>query len=142
MLIGTGIDLTEIPRIQNSITRFGDRFLNKIFTPREREYCLRKRNAAESFAARFAAKEAAVKVLRPVGTRPEWRSIEVRRTGGGWCELRLTGLAASLAAEAGITTLAVSVTHEPMMAAACVVGTIRGDDPAWCRTPPPDWRGN
>ena len=95
----------------------------------------------ESLAARFAAKEAAVKVLRPVAARPEWRSIEVRRVEGGWCELRLTGLAADLAAEAGITTLAVSVTHEPKMAAACVVGTRRGGAPAWRRTPPPDRRG-
>jgi len=147
-----GIDLVPVADVASSVERLGRRYLYRVFTPHERA-CARidavrgiDRDRAgysmESLAARFAAKEAAVKVLRPVGTRPEWRSIEVRRTGGGWCELRLTGLAASLAAEAGITTLAVSVTHEPMMAAACVVGTIRGDDPAWCRTPPPDWRGN
>ena len=55
MLIGTGIDLAEIPRIRNSIARFGNRFLDRIFTPGEKAYCLRKRNAAESFAARFAS---------------------------------------------------------------------------------------
>jgi holo-[acyl-carrier protein] synthase len=76
----------------------------------------------ESLAARFAAKEATVKVLRPVGIRPEWRTIEVHRVEEGWCELRLSGLAAALAAEAGIRQLAVSLTHESLMAAACVVG--------------------
>ncbi len=155
-----GVDLVPVPEVAESVGRLGRRYLYRVFTPHERA-CARMgadrprrrwpptvaggidiaRYSMESLAARFAAKEAAVKVLRPVGARPEWRSIEVRRIEGGWCELRLTGLAADLAAEAGITTLAVSVTHEPMMAAACVVGTRRGDAPAWCRTPPPDRRG-
>ena len=129
-----GVDLVPVADVAASVDGLGRRYLYRVFTPHERA-CARvdalggpnlSGYSVESLAARFAAKEAAVKVLRPVGARPEWRSIEVRRTEGGWCELRLTGLAASLAAEAGITTLAVSVTHEPMMAAACVVGTVGG----------------
>ena len=159
-VVRVGVDLVPVADVTASVERLGRRYLHRVFTPHERA-CARigaglrgaamrsggptvpivARYSAESLAGRFAAKEAAVKVLRPVGARPEWRSIEVRRVEGGWCELRLTGLAATLAAEAGITALAVSVTHEPMMAAACVVGMRTGDAPAWSRTPPPDRRG-
>jgi holo-[acyl-carrier protein] synthase len=164
--VRVGVDLVPVADVAASVERLGRRYLYRVFTPHERA-CARigahqrgsqpvgtpdrsrdpsgspveSRYSMESLAARFAAKEAAVKVLRPVGARPEWRSIEVRRVDGGWCELRLSGLAAILAAEADITISAVSVTHEPMLAAACVVGTRRGDGPAWCRTPPPDQRG-
>lgn len=78
--------------------------------------------ACDSLAARFAAKEAVVKVLRPSADRPEWRSIEVHRMAAGWCEIRLTGRAAALAEAEGITEFAVSLTHEPPVAAAVVVG--------------------
>jgi holo-[acyl-carrier protein] synthase len=155
-----GVDLVPVADVAASVARLGNRYLYRVFTPHERA-CARSgvertagpptravdglgdraRYSMESLAARFAAKEAAVKVLRPVGPRPEWRSIEVRRVDGGWCELRLSGTAAALAAEAGITSLAVSVTHEPMMAAACVVGMSWGDTPAWRRTSSPDRRG-
>jgi holo-[acyl-carrier protein] synthase len=57
MIVGSGIDLAEIGRIQKSWDRYGERFLARVYTPAERAYCLRKRNAAESLAARFAAKE-------------------------------------------------------------------------------------
>jgi holo-[acyl-carrier protein] synthase len=63
MIVGSGIDLAEIGRIRQSIDRFGSRFLNRIYTAAEQAYCLRKRNSAESFAARFAAKEAGAKAL-------------------------------------------------------------------------------
>ena len=66
MIIGSGIDLVEIGRIQHSVDRYGKRFLDRVYTSAEQAYCLRKRKAAESFAARFAAKEAGAKAL---GTR-------------------------------------------------------------------------
>ena len=80
MILGVGTDLIEIARIAESIRRYGERFLRRIFTPREIEYCQRKKNAAESFAARFAAKEAGAKALgtgisRGVG----WLELEVAR---------------------------------------------------------------
>jgi holo-[acyl-carrier protein] synthase len=76
---------------------------------------------AASLAARFAAKEATLKVLRPVGHQPDWRSVEVRRHAGGWCTMALSGHAAVLADEAGIAELAVSLTHEGDVAAAVVI---------------------
>jgi holo-[acyl-carrier protein] synthase len=63
MILGTGIDIIEIDRVARSIERFGDRFLHRIFTSGEIAYCSRKKNAAESYAARFAAKEAGAKAL-------------------------------------------------------------------------------
>jgi len=81
MIIGSGIDLVEIPRIQLSIDRYGSRFLNRIYTEGEQAYCLRKRSAAESFAARFAAKEAGAKALAPEsaavshGSKSRWSAI-------------------------------------------------------------------
>jgi holo-[acyl-carrier protein] synthase len=76
---------------------------------------------AASLAARFAAKEATIKVLRPVGHQPDWRSVEVRRHSEGWCTMALSGHAAALADQAGIAELAVSLTHEGDVAAAVVV---------------------
>jgi len=145
-----GVDLVPVADVAASIERMGRRYLYRIFTPHERACArmggatrLRARSvySTQVLAARFAAKEAAVKALRPSGVRPEWRSIEVRRMDGGWCELRLTGLAADLAAAAGISQLSVSITHEPLVAAACVVGVSSGDVPAPRRTSPPDRRG-
>ncbi|MFZ0300700.1 MAG: holo-ACP synthase, partial [Candidatus Sulfotelmatobacter sp.] len=63
MIVGTGIDIAEVPRIRQSIARFGDRFLHRIYTAGEIRYCDSKVNRAERYAARFAAKEAAMKAL-------------------------------------------------------------------------------
>ena len=77
-IIGTGIDATEIARIGAAIERYGDRFVQRIFTEEEIAYCRRKRDAASSFAARFAAKEAAMKALGTGHSRGVfWRGIEV-----------------------------------------------------------------
>jgi holo-[acyl-carrier protein] synthase len=75
---------------------------------------------ASRFAARFAAKEAALKVLRPASIWTDWRSIEVRRHVSGWCEIVLHGEAASLAERQGLTPLALSLTH----ATDCVVAVV------------------
>jgi holo-[acyl-carrier protein] synthase len=121
MLVGTGIDLTEIPRIRNSIERFGNRFLNRIFTAGEKAYCLRKKNAAESFAARFAAKEAAAKALGTgISYGVTWLEIEVTREPGGRPGLAFHGRAAEIAARLGVTSAALSLTHTRDMAMASV----------------------
>jgi holo-[acyl-carrier protein] synthase len=125
-----GVDLASVADVVESVERFGDRYVHRIFTPHEIGCCLSDgsrggvapRYSFESLAARFAAKEATLKVLRPVGPRPEWRHIEVVRDGSGWCEIHLTGKAADMAAEAGIEQWAVSLTHHASMAAAVVVG--------------------
>lgn len=129
--VRVGLDLVDPAEVAASVARFGDRYVTRVFTDHEIECCRRPDRAGsepayaiESLAARFAAKEAVVKVLRPVGMQPEWRSIELHRMTGGWCEIRLFGTAAALAAEAGIVGLAVSLSHEQTLAAAVVVG--------WC----------
>jgi len=121
MLVGTGIDLTEIPRIRKSIERFGERFLDRIYTAREQAYCLRKRNAAESFAARFAAKEAAAKALGTgISYGVNWLEIEVTREPSGRPGLVFHGRAAEIAERLGVTNAAVSLTHTGAMAMASV----------------------
>ena len=79
-IIGSGLDATEIARIASAIERYGDRFVHRVFTDGEMAYCRRKRDAASSFAARFAAKEAAMKALGTGHSRGVfWRGIEVVR---------------------------------------------------------------
>jgi holo-[acyl-carrier protein] synthase len=122
MIIGSGIDLTEIGRIQQSIDRYGARFLDRVYTSAEQAYCNRKRNAAESFAARFAAKEAGAKALGTgISFGVSWREIEVVRLPGGRPTLRFHGRAAQIAARLGVTRSALSLTHTAELAMASVV---------------------
>jgi holo-[acyl-carrier protein] synthase len=122
MIIGSGIDLIEIHRIQQSLERFGSRFLNRIFTPAEQEYCLQKRNAAESLAVRFAAKEAGAKALGTgISRGVHWLEIEVSRHPGGRPSLRFHGNAAQMAAVLGVRNSALSLTHTGTLAMASVV---------------------
>lgn len=128
--IRVGVDLTEIEATRRSLECFGERFVQRVFTEHEADSCRSPHDptgyAVGSLAARFAAKEAALKVLRPSDGRPEWRCMEVRRRTGGWCEMVLSGTAAQLAEEQGLAALAVSLTHEGPMAAAVVCA--RGRD--------------
>ena len=120
--IRVGSDVVSVQRVNESVARFGDRYLQRDYTEHEISSVsgpLAVR--AARLAARFAAKEATIKVLRPVGHQPDWRSMEVRRHAEGWCTLALSGHAAALAQQAGITDLAVSLTHEGDVAAAVVV---------------------
>ena len=123
--VRVGIDLCSVQDVAESVAQFGDRYLRRIYTDHELEYCgSDPQRSAERLAARFAAKEATVKVLRPPDARPDWRSIEVRRDPGGWCEIALTGSAARLAREAEISSLAVSLSHDSGLANAVVVATM------------------
>src|SRR5260370_41764896 len=99
MVLGLGTDLMETRRVQESIDRYGERFLERIFTAEEIAYCLRKRkNAAESFAARFAAKGAGAKALGAgISRGGGWKEVEVSREGGGRRTLHRRGGAAELA---------------------------------------------
>lgn len=120
-----GVDLIRVGDVLESIERFGDRYTQRIFTQAEIEYCSEEAPlAGERFAARFAAKEATMKVLR---VRPaesvQWRSIEVRRAPDGWCDIVLHDAAETLAKRAGITGLALSMSHEHEYATATVVAT-------------------
>ena len=117
-----GIDLVSVDDVASSIERFGDAYLERVFTPHELQTCTDAAEVrASQLAARFAAKEAVIKVLRPDDRTPAWREIEVWRYEAGWCEIRLHGSAAALAAAAGLGDLAVSITHDKGVAAAVVV---------------------
>ncbi|MGO9316298.1 MAG: holo-ACP synthase [Terracidiphilus sp.] len=122
MIVGSGIDLVEIGRIQKSMDRYGQRFLDRVYTDAEQAYCLRKRKSAESFAARFAAKEAGAKALG-TGIRHgvNWLEIEVSREPGGRPTIHFHGRAAEFAARLGTTRAALSITHTDELAMANVV---------------------
>jgi holo-[acyl-carrier protein] synthase len=122
MVLGLGTDLIETRRIQDSIDRFGDRFLERIFTAGEIQYCSRKKNSAESFAARFAAKEAGAKALGTGISRGViWKEFEVRREASGRPTLHLLGRAAELAGMMGVRKVQLSLTHSRDLAMAVVV---------------------
>jgi holo-[acyl-carrier protein] synthase len=122
-----GIDIIDVHAIKDSIQRFGERFLNRVYTQEEQAYCLGLTSieaAMRSLAARFAAKEATVKVLRPHDTPFDWRSIEIRRSPQGWCDIVLYEPASTLAQDRGITALSLSMSHENEFATAVVIADI------------------
>jgi holo-[acyl-carrier protein] synthase len=122
MIVGTGIDIAEVPRIAESIQRFGDRFLRRVFTDGERRYCDSKANRMERYAARFAAKEAAMKALGTGwnnGVR--WQDVEVSRQPGGRPMIVFHGKAAEFAAKLGAKNTALSITHTAGQAMAMVI---------------------
>ncbi|NYF79273.1 holo-ACP synthase [Granulicella arctica] len=123
MVVGLGTDLMEIARVEASIERYGEQFLRRVFTEGEIAYCQqKKRTAAESFAARFAAKEAGAKALGTGISRGiAWKEIEVLRRQGERPELEFHGRAAERARTMGVTRISLSLTHSRDMAMAVVV---------------------
>lgn len=122
MVLGLGTDLIEIGRVQQSLARFGERFMHKVFTEGEIAYCQQKKHAAESFAARFAAKEAAAKALGTgIARGISWKEIEVQRKPGERPTLHLTGRAAERANAMGVRHLQLSLTHSRDVAMAVVI---------------------
>ena len=122
MIVGTGIDIAEVPRIRKTIARHGERFLKRVFTEGEIQYCESKANRVERYAARFAAKEAGMKAIGTGwnhGVR--WRDIEVSRQPGGRPTLLLHGKAAEFAAKLGARNIALSLTHTAEQAMAQVI---------------------
>lgn len=122
-MLTTGVDIVHIPRVEEAMARYGDRFLQRVFTPHELAYC---RGRVPELAARFAAKEAVSKALG-VGVRTlsrhgiGWHDVEVINRCGGKPEVCLHGRAAHLAAELRLTQWALSLTHEREYAVAFVV---------------------
>ena len=122
MIVGTGIDIAEVPRVAEAIERYGQRFLQRIFTEGEIRYCESKANRVERYAARFAAKEAGMKALGTGwnhGVR--WRDIEVTRQAGGRPTLEFHGKAGEFASNMGVTNIALSLTHTAEEAMAQVI---------------------
>lgn len=121
VIVSVGIDATDIPRVADALRRFGDRFLRRVFTEDEIAYCTRHRDAAPHLAARFAAKEAAMKALGTgVSQGVVWRDIEVLRRHGP-PQLRFHGTAASRFAALGATRALLSLTHAETLALAQVL---------------------
>src|SRR2546428_4346004 len=122
MIMGIGIDVVQNDRIRESISKFGPRFLNRIYTEIEIGYCNNCADPAIHFAARFAAKEAAFKAL---GTGwaagVKWKDVEVERLASGKPELHLHGEALAKATEQGAKRFYVSLTHDQLVSCAVVI---------------------
>ncbi len=122
MIVGMGVDIAEVPRVQAAIERYGARFINRIFTPAETRYCESKANKYERFAARFAAKEAA---LKAIGTGWKlgvtWQEVEVVRLPSGKPTIAFHGKAAEFAQRLGMKTASVSLSHTDQIAIAQVI---------------------
>jgi holo-[acyl-carrier protein] synthase len=122
MILGLGTDLVEVVRIRHSISRYGERFLTRVFTERERGYAASKANSAERFAARFAAKEAGMKAIGTGWNRGvRWKDFEVVNQPSGRPTLQLSGIAQEIASRLGVQRISISLTHTAEMAFAVVV---------------------
>jgi len=122
MIVGLGVDITEVSRIEAAIERHGLAFLQRIFTPSEIAYCEKHRNHAERFAGRFAAKEAAMKALGTGWSHGvRWVDIEVVREPSGKPTLKLSGAARGIADRLGVKGIALSITHDGNLALAQVI---------------------
>jgi holo-[acyl-carrier protein] synthase len=122
MIVGTGVDIAEVGRIRQSVERFGERFLHRVFTDGEIRYCEAKATRFESYAARFAAKEAGMKALGTGwnhGVR--WRDVEVVRPKGQRPTIQFHGQAAIFAEKLGARNIVLSITHTREQALAHVI---------------------
>lgn len=115
-----GVDAQPVAEVRQSLSDHGDHYRRRLFTEHELAACASVDREAEGLAARFAAKEAALKVLRVGSRMPAWTDIEVVREPGGWPRLALHGVAAQLAGEAGLTAFDVSLTHTDELAIAVI----------------------
>ena len=122
MILGTGVDLAEVPCICEAIERHGARFIQRIYTPLEIAYVERKANRFERYAARFAAKEAGMKAIGTGwkgGVR--WQDFEVSNLPSGQPTLRLYGVASRVAEKLGVRRVSLSITHTAELAMAHVI---------------------
>jgi holo-[acyl-carrier protein] synthase len=121
--IKVGTDICSVIRVRNTYVKYGIRFIERILTPAEREYVLSApSHTVQRLAARFAAKEAASKVLGTGWHGIGWKEIEVTRHPSGAPSIKLHGRAAKLAENLGLTTFEVSLSHEKDYATAFVIG--------------------
>lgn len=122
MIVGMGVDVVEIRRIRSVIDRQPDRFLRRVFTAREQEYCRAHRDPAPHYAARFAAKEALFKALGTGWAKGvTWLDVEVERNDAGAPRLRLQGEAQRVAGSLQVRRAHLSVSHGEDSAVAVVI---------------------
>ena len=125
-LLGIGIDVVEVSRIENSIAEFGQKFLDRIFTSQEQDYCQKQKRGAIHYAARFAAKEAISKAFGTgIGKDVGWLDLEVLRKASGEPEIHLHGRAKDFAAQKKVADIKISLTHAEHYAAANAVILVR-----------------
>ena len=121
-VIGIGVDVVECERIKHSIDRFGDRFLHRVFTDGEIEYSMSMKFPERHLAARFAGKEAVSKAFGTgIGKTVGWRNIDIQKKGNGEPFLVFSGPAKAFAAERGVTSALITLSHTEHHAIACVV---------------------
>jgi len=122
VIVGSGVDLCEVERIKNAVSRYGRRFVERVYTEREIAYAESKANLYERYAARFAAKEAGMKAL---GTGwhggVKWRDFEVINLPSGRPTLQFHGKAAEYLERLGVTNISLSITHTSTQAMAIVL---------------------
>jgi len=122
VILGMGLDIAEVERIQAAIERHGEPFLRRVYTAAEREYCEGFRNKFERYAGRFAAKEAAMKALGTGWRRGvRWVDFEVVRELGGRPTITLHAVAKEIADRLGVRHIALSITHTSTQALAQVI---------------------
>jgi holo-[acyl-carrier protein] synthase len=122
MIVGTGVDLIEIERVKAAHEKHGDRFIKRLFTPREAAYCLKKSDPYPSLAGRFAAKEAVIKAFsHGFGGRWKWVQIEVVREMSGKPTIQLAGILEKLRLERGISSIHLSIAHSKRDATATIL---------------------
>jgi holo-[acyl-carrier protein] synthase len=122
VILGTGVDLCEVSRIESAIARHGRRFVERVYTEREIAYAEPKANRYERYAARFAAKEAGMKALGTGWRRGlTWRDLEVTNFASGRPALTFHGKAAEIAERLGVRNVSLSITHTAGQAMAMVI---------------------
>lgn len=121
MILGIGVDLCPVERMERIVDRHGDLFINRVFTPAERTYAGEGVNRAERFAARFAAKEALIKALGGAPSGLRWHDMEVQKASSGAPSMVLKGSAEARAVALGVRKCWLSLTHAGAAAVAMVV---------------------
>ena len=125
-VIAHGIDMVDCSRLQASIEKHGQKFLDRVFTPVELEYCQTRKNRSQHLAGRFAAKEAVLKVLG-TGWRNgiAWTDVEIRNEPSGQPCVFLTGKCREVAEGLGLTKIHVSISHITTHAIASAIGVAK-----------------
>jgi holo-[acyl-carrier protein] synthase len=122
VIVGLGVDIAEVARVQGAIERHGEVFLRRIYTVGERQYCERFKNKFERYAGRFAAKEATMKALGTGWSRGvRWVDLEVLREKSGRPTIVLSGEAKAVADRLGVKRILLSITHTAAQALAQVI---------------------
>ena len=123
MIKGTGVDIVEIDRIRSAVTKYGKKFLSRIFTPHEIKYCTAfNKLKYPELSVRFAAKEAVFKALSQPGHYLSWQNVEILSAEDGRPMLILSGEALKRAEERGFKSLEISLSHSRENAVAVVMG--------------------